>query len=692
MTDSPGVPAALGIEAVEWLAEGGENLTVRVTGRWRRRRPTWTGQPLLVMEAQGRRHRFPAMPEPPSLSGTAPGMWRMSFAVPAALAPHIGSRGWLQLGAVVVPLPIQVRLAAPVTANSGPVVARQLESTELAVQASRRRAAEAVQAAADLAVRVRQLEEELQLSRAESGRVAAAHDERRRAVLAAEQREHAERTRREELRDELTRRRRWHEQAQAAASERIAELETEAASLRRRHDEARQEAAAARCAVTHLEEQLAEMTRSLLAGQGRGEALRAERALAARMPAAASVAVPVPREPDWGAPRLGAERQLISARSPRAAETSVAELRRQLADRTAVEAMLRAAADSERAARERAEAEVVRLEQELRESATRTTRAHEAIEELRVELQAAREAMKTNGAPPDPPDPPVIAADPPSEPLEAAPDTAGGPVDGARLEAALARLRETTPESALQTASPVGRPWLEPVFRALAKRDPTSAGRLAVVLLPAQPLVHARPLAYDLVLSELGCVAVTSADGEVRVDVRDAARPQEQTQLVITGELSGLGRLLSSRRVRRRVGRRARAKGDRSALKALRALVGAPLGLERLYAAGVRPEPPLVMLLASVMIDPEWTKGEDFMIAHRDPEASASGAALRVCDKAPVSVGDASELRPGSTTIVCPGGALLGVLAGTGPADLTVEGDARPLAVVQSWLKRAQSG
>ena len=72
MTDSS-VPPALGIEGVEWLMlEGADSLTVRVTGRWRRRRPTWTGQPLLVLEAHGQRHRFPAMPEPPSLTGTAP--------------------------------------------------------------------------------------------------------------------------------------------------------------------------------------------------------------------------------------------------------------------------------------------------------------------------------------------------------------------------------------------------------------------------------------------------------------------------------------------------------------------------------------------------------------------------------------------------------------------------------------------
>src|ERR1700761_1791856 len=103
MNEPPGPASVLGIESVEWVAEGGENLTVRVTGRWRRRRPAWSGQPTLVIEGPGRRYRFPATAEPPSLTGTGPGMWRISFAVPAALAPELGGRAWLQFGSVVIP-------------------------------------------------------------------------------------------------------------------------------------------------------------------------------------------------------------------------------------------------------------------------------------------------------------------------------------------------------------------------------------------------------------------------------------------------------------------------------------------------------------------------------------------------------------------------------------------------------------
>src|ERR1700733_9881467 len=100
------LPSALGIEAVELVAEGGRSVTVRVTGRWRRRRPELRGQAMLVVETGTVRQRFVAMPEPPSLTGAAPGTWRMTFTVPAELAPQLPGKTFLQLGAVMVPLPV----------------------------------------------------------------------------------------------------------------------------------------------------------------------------------------------------------------------------------------------------------------------------------------------------------------------------------------------------------------------------------------------------------------------------------------------------------------------------------------------------------------------------------------------------------------------------------------------------------
>ncbi len=229
MNDPPGVPSPFGIEVVEWFSEGGENLTVRVTGRWRRRRPAWSAQPTLVVEAPGRRYRFPAMPEPPSLSGTPPGKWRISFAVPAALAPELGGRAWLQFGAVAVPLPAAVEplgatslAAAAVDAEpeapkeaaadaepprSGEAPTERPGSTsELDDATARRRADEAEETLAALSARVQTLESDLADARSEAERLSSALASEQLTGRAAEQHVHAERAQRLELARQLTER------------------------------------------------------------------------------------------------------------------------------------------------------------------------------------------------------------------------------------------------------------------------------------------------------------------------------------------------------------------------------------------------------------------------------------------------------------------------------------------------------
>jgi len=318
----------LGIEAVEWFAEGGENLTVRVTGRWRRRRPAWSGQPVLVIESSGRRHRFPAMPEPPSLTGAGPGTWRLSFAVPAVLAPELSGRAWLQFGAVVVQLPAAVEpygaggegeaeQVDPATSQSsgGPML-----SPELEIEGLRRRAREAEEAAAQLTERVRVVESELGAARLRAERLSASLTERDTARRTAEQRAHAEQALRRDLSRQLAARAAESERARealgdlAAAEERIRELESELGDVRRRGDEAEQLAAAAVAARERVERQAREAQPQLARGSegpssGEEERLRFERGLVTRRAAAGrripSEPVALSRSPSGGAPSPG---------------------------------------------------------------------------------------------------------------------------------------------------------------------------------------------------------------------------------------------------------------------------------------------------------------------------------------------------------------------------------------------------
>ncbi|HET8976800.1 MAG TPA: hypothetical protein VFN87_01510 [Solirubrobacteraceae bacterium] len=307
MTDLPGT-AAVGIESVEWSAEAGGNLSVRVTGRWRRRRPAATGQPTLVIEAEGKRHRFPALPEPPSLAGTGPGVWRLSFTIPGWLAPDLG-RTWLQFGNVIVPLPVAVPAPSagepmpesgqqhsareepwpppedastppPPTRGPYPVPTPQDAGPPAHGSAAAPRTpgpyAESGAAApapvsahrperdlddrvTELASRVSGLEQELGDARTERDRLLAEIADRERDRRLAEQRAHAEQALRQDLSRRLADSLHEAERARqamgdlAAAEERIRALEEELRQARRRSDEAEQLAAAARAARERAE-------------------------------------------------------------------------------------------------------------------------------------------------------------------------------------------------------------------------------------------------------------------------------------------------------------------------------------------------------------------------------------------------------------------------------------------------------
>ncbi len=323
MSELPGT-SAVSIESVEWSAESGGNLTVRITGRWRRRRPVSTGQPTLVIEADGRRHRYPAMPEPPSVGGTGPGVWRLSFTIPGWMAPELG-RTWLQFGTVIVPLPVAVPApgegaltdtaappgrrappppsAPPPTRADRPRVARRRRSArhrrltfEPGSQPDEPEGPpdfDQARGVAELTQRVDALEDELRDARAVRDELAASLEERERKRRIAEQRAHAEQALRRDLARRLSSSAQEAERARqamgelAAAEERIRSLEHELGQARRRSDEAEQVAAAATAARQRAERER-ELAEQKLAAAGRdrfgGGGAAALRARAARPP------------------------------------------------------------------------------------------------------------------------------------------------------------------------------------------------------------------------------------------------------------------------------------------------------------------------------------------------------------------------------------------------------------------------
>jgi hypothetical protein len=678
MTD---VPSSLGIEAVECLAEGGRSVTVRVTGRWRRRRPELRGQPMLVVDAPGGRQRFLAMPEPPSLTGAAPGTWRMSFSVPAELARSLPGRTFLQLGGALVPLPIG---DVPTTAQPSP--------PRLATEA---------------AGGVARLERALDEAHAQSDRLREEITDRDRRLRTAEQHVHSERALRAEVEQQLSQRSRAAEHDLRVLHERVAELEGELTRMRRAVDEAQHLAAAAEAGRADAVRRLADSER------------------------------PPPRSPQTDAVRLELElaqgfRGVAASRAPRQPERA--------GDREALrqEAMMAAArvagagVDADRIAT--LEHELAAAHEELEIQRRRSARAWEAIELVRGELRqlcAAAAATTTTAAQPaaavpaasppatnppatnppatNPPaaTPPAMTAPAMTAPAVAAP-AASPPLQAEQLSAALARLRQQAPAAdppAPAESTPLSqpqppaatKPWLTAAFRKLAGQDASAAGRLLLALLPAQHAADPHPVAYDLVMSDVLVAHVTVGSAGANVELDATTRPLSEVDFQLVGDLARIGRLLAAGPVRRRLGGLApgrpvaRVRGDRARVAALDALLGARLTLAQLVAAGVRLDPLLALTLAGLMTEPAWTAGERFTLAHREAATPAPDAHLLVRDgRSPLASVEPPH-EPVATVLVCPADQLLAVLGGALAPD-AVEGEERPVSLLRQWLVRAQCG
>ena len=224
-------------------------------------------------------------------------------------------------------------------------------------------------------------------------------------------------------------------------------------------------------------------------------------------------------------------------------------------------------------------------------------------------------------------------------------------------------------------AVPTAR-WLRPALKRLLREDPAVVGRVVVALLPAQSLVVAGPVCYDIALSDLGCQAVTVRDDDVRLEVLTSPRPLDDVDFRIEGDLAGLGRLLVYGSLRRRLSRRV-------------AHLREPLSLPELHAAGVRLDPELALTLVAHMIDPSWTAGERFTVGH---ESARGGERvyLTICDGARPRVTRDPPMGRVATTIRSSDQLLLALLAGDTSVDVDLTGAYAPVALVREWIARAQ--
>jgi hypothetical protein len=118
MTDEGQFP--LEVEQIECEPLGTAKIAIRVTGRWRGRRRIPDSRPFLVLDVDGRRHRFPAMLEPRRPRLGRPASWGASFALPARFETQLANVS-LWFGDVEVELPaVSFRSASVPAAEPAP--------------------------------------------------------------------------------------------------------------------------------------------------------------------------------------------------------------------------------------------------------------------------------------------------------------------------------------------------------------------------------------------------------------------------------------------------------------------------------------------------------------------------------------------------------------------------------------------
>src|ERR1700685_4670223 len=92
------------VDRIDCAPLGRAKIAVRISGRSRSRRRSPDARAFLVIEAEGRRHRFPALPEPRRPRIGRPGAWGATFALPSWLEPHLAGAMSLWVGNIVIPL------------------------------------------------------------------------------------------------------------------------------------------------------------------------------------------------------------------------------------------------------------------------------------------------------------------------------------------------------------------------------------------------------------------------------------------------------------------------------------------------------------------------------------------------------------------------------------------------------------
>ena len=185
---------------------------------------------------------------------------------------------------------------------------------------------------------------------------------------------------------------------------------------------------------------------------------------------------------------------------------------------------------------------------------------------------------------------------------------------------ARSRLRRVAPEDrkvlqgdSLGPERRSGVAWLAGAIGLLAAEDIRAAGAFLVSLLPDGARTLEEDLVYDIDLDGVGAYRVTLRGGTGEVAPRAEDAPGE-SEFRLSGPVAALA-TLGAGGAPRRLGGAVRVNGSRRALRRLLKSRRLPVDLGDLAAAGLVPDPALLMEALAVAVRPTWTGDSDFAVA-----------------------------------------------------------------------------
>jgi hypothetical protein len=262
---------------------------------------------------------------------------------------------------------------------------------------------------------------------------------------------------------------------------------------------------------------------------------------------------------------------------------------------------------------------------------------------------------------------------------------------------ARSRLRRVAPEDrkvlqgdSLGPERRSGVAWLAGAIGLLAAEDIRAAGAFLVSLLPDGARTLGEDLVYDIDLDGVGAYRVTLRGSTGEVAPRGEDAPGE-SEFRLSGPVAALA-ALGAGGAPRRLGGGVRVNGSRRALRRLLKSRRLPVDLGDLAAAGVVPDPALLMQTLAVAVRPTWTGDSDFAVAidvpGREPITVVAdpGKRLQVVG-APPSGGAVRAVLTTSPAALL---ALLGRVAPPDDDDAWLSGEDDVMTTLLELLDRAQ--